>query len=168
MLIFDILKKDHDAIKHVLTALSALNPSDVKWHSTLILQLRELVIPHSRAEEDVFYDAIHLNDKAKNVALHGYQEHLTIEYILRNLILQDKIDYDWSSTVKELKAVIENHLSEEENAIFPIAEILFSEDELRLMGKDFLRLKNEFLQELRGDSRPDHFKSQNAHLRTIS
>lgn len=167
MLIYDILKKDHDKIKSLLTELIILDEGDEKWYSALIVQLREQIIPHSRAEEDVFYDAIHLHAKAKNVALHGYQEHLMIEYSLRTLLSKDKVDFDWKSTVMELKNIIENHLIEEENALFPIAKILFTDDEARMMGKDFLRLRSEFLQEIRGVSGPDKMLSNSQYSHSI-
>ncbi len=147
MLIYDILKRDHDRIKFLLTELAELTEDDVKWHSVLISQLQEALIPHSKAEENAFYDAIHAKNKAKNIALHGYQEHLSIEYLLRTVHLKDRSDQDWKSNLLQLKAAVEHHISDEENAIFPLAQQLFSEQEAYLMGQKFTQLRDIFKQE---------------------
>ena len=144
MLIYDILKRDHDRIKFLLTEISELSADDVKWHSILITQLQQALIPHSKAEEDIFYDGVHRKDKGKHIAMHGYQEHLSMEYLLRTLALKDRQDRDWKETALQLKTAVEHHISDEENALFPLAQQLFSDQEAYLMGQDFVRLRDEF------------------------
>lgn len=150
MLIYEILKQEHDRIKFLLTEIAELTVDDVKWHNALITQLRDALIPHSKAEEDSFYDAIHAKDKAKNIALHGYHEHLSAEYLLRTLSLKDRLDQDWKSVAMQLKSAVENHISDEENAIFPIARQVFTEQSAYSIGQQFLRLRDEYRLELSG------------------
>ena len=151
MLIYDILKRDHDRVKFLLTEITELTLDDVQWHSALITQLQQALVPHSTAEEDVFYDAFHTKDKGKNIAVHGYQEHLSIEYLLRTLSLKDRQDLDWKETALQLKTAVEHHISDEENALFPLAQQLFSDQEAYLMGQEFIRLRDEFSK----DQRPE-------------
>lgn len=166
MLIYDVLKKDHDRIKFLLSEIAELTEDDVKWHSSLISQLQAALVPHSKAEEESFYDAIHMKDKGKNIALRGYQEHLSAEYLLRTLRLKDRLDQDWKSTALQLKTVIEHHISDEENAIFPLAQTLFTDEEAYLMGLEFVRLRAEFRKEpwelIRPDQPQHHQQSEDS------
>ncbi len=147
MLIYEALKTDHDKLKEMLNELVQLTESDNERRHALIYQIHDELVPHSRAEESVFYNSLRAIDSAKEVALHGFEEHIEAEALLRTLQAKDKIDADWKATAKKLKTALEHHISEEEGRIFNVAQQLFTQEEAQMMGQAFEQLKPEVREE---------------------
>jgi hemerythrin superfamily protein len=141
MLIYDALKKDHDEVKGLLSQLLSLSEDDDDGREMLVKQIRDALIPHSRAEESVFYNSLRLFDSAKDEAMHGYKEHMEAEGLLRMLQIRDKIDAEWRETARKLKAALEHHIADEEGPIFSKAKGLFTLEEAEMMGQSFENLK---------------------------
>lgn len=147
MKIYEALKKDHDQLKEHLQQLIALNENDESAREILVRQIRDDLIPHSRAEESVFYNSLRAFDSAKEIAMHSYKEHMEAEVLLRMLQLRDKVDADWKETAIKLKTALEHHIQEEEGTIFRIAQGLFTDTEAEMMAQSFERLKPEVKEE---------------------
>jgi hemerythrin superfamily protein len=147
MLIYEALKKDHVNIRRLLDELVALSPNDKDKHHKLIQEIHDELVPHARAEESVFYNSLRAIDQAKDIAMHGFQEHMEAETLLRTLKSKDKRDTDWKSTAQKLQKVVDSHIQEEETRIFNVAQQLFTEDEARMMAEAFEQLKPEVSEE---------------------
>ena len=147
MLIYDALKTDHDKVKQLLNELVQLDETGEDRRHQLITQIHDELIPHSRAEESVFYNSLRAIDSAKDIALHGFEEHMEAEALLRTLQAKDKIDADWKATAQKLKKAIEHHISEEEGRIFNVAQQLFTQEEAQMMAQAFEQLKPEVREE---------------------
>lgn len=147
MLIYEALKKDHDTVRQLLNELVMLGENDEQRRHSLIEQIRDELVPHARAEESVFYNSLRAIDSAKDVVMHGYQEHMEAETFLRTLQLKDKIDADWKATAQKLKKAVEHHIQEEEGKIFTVAQQLFTQEEAQMMGEAFEQLKPEVKEE---------------------
>jgi hemerythrin superfamily protein len=143
MQIYEALKKDHEKVKQLLKELVELSDDSGKRAGQIILDIRDELIPHSRAEENVFYNTLRGIDTAKKIALHGYQEHIEAETLLRLLQVKDFFSTDWRATALKLKEAIEHHIEEEEGEIFSAAKQLFTEDEAEAIGETFEKLKPE-------------------------
>lgn len=143
MLIYDALKKDHDTVKGLLAQLVNLQKGDESRRHDLIEQIRDELIPHSRAEEYVFYNSLRAIDAAKDIVMHGYQEHMEAETMLRMLQVRDTIDLEWKDTALKLKKALEHHIAEEEGRIFSVAKQLFTDVEAQSMAEAFESLKPE-------------------------
>lgn len=141
MNIFEALKKDHEEIKFLLGQLVALDSNDSEGKATIIQEIRNELIPHSRAEESVFYNSLRALHTGSDEVMHGYREHIEAEVLLRALQVEEKIDMDWKSTAKKLKQALEHHIEEEENQIFAIAQKAFQPEEVQTLGKLFLESK---------------------------
>jgi hemerythrin-like domain-containing protein len=144
MQIYETLKKDHDEVREMLTQLIGLGaeaPAEVR--NGLIAEIRDALVPHSRAEEAVFYNSLRAVEKAAGLVMHGYQEHLEAEGLLRALQVTGKIDAGWLATAEKLKAALEHHIAEEEGKIFTAARQVFTTEEAEMMGEAFEKLKPE-------------------------
>lgn len=126
MNIYESLKADHEKVKGLLSRLVTLGEGDEKEFSSLVEQIRDDLIPHSRAEEAVFYNSIRAVNTAKDLVWHGYEEHMMAESMLRTLQAGDKVDVHLLSIAKKLKAALEHHIEEEEGKIFSAAQHLFT------------------------------------------
>ncbi|MBC7741214.1 MAG: hemerythrin domain-containing protein [Bdellovibrionaceae bacterium] len=147
MQIYEALKKDHEEVKQLLNQLLSLPDNDEKQHGPLIAKIRDALIPHSRAEEAVFYNSFRLIDASKKLGMHGYSEHLAAESLLRTLQVKGKIDADWKVTARELKAALEHHIAEEESEMFTAGRALFTNEEADAMGEAFEKMKPEIKEE---------------------
>jgi hemerythrin-like domain-containing protein len=143
MQIYQALQNDHRKVEKLLEQLVRLNANNSENRSDLIQQIRDELIPHSRAEECVFYNSLREIDLAKDTVMHGYQEHMEAETLLRLLQIRDSIDTEWKATANKLKDAIEHHIEEEEGKIFSIARQLFTDEEATMMAEAFEKLKPE-------------------------
>ena len=143
-LIYDVLKKDHETVKGLLSQLVALPAdTDAEAREELINEIRNELVPHARAEEAVFYNSLRQIEGAKDVVMHGYEEHVMAETLLRTLQVADKIDAGWRQTAKKLQSALEHHIEEEEGKIFDTARQVLIDEEARLMAQAFEQMKPE-------------------------
>lgn len=144
MEIYEALIKDHDKVKGLLSKLIKSEGGNFR---DLVSQIRDELIPHSRAEEAVFYNSIREVKPAKDVVMHGYAEHVAAEGLLRTLQAVKVFDTAAMTVAKKLKETYENHIASEENEIFKAAKELFSHDEAEQMCKAFEKMKPEIKNE---------------------
>lgn len=140
MEIYEALKKDHEQIKVLLNDLVTLNDDD-EYRYVLIEKIRNALIPHSRAEESVFYNALRAVNADKKVVYHGFQEHLEAETLLRTLQVMDKMKMGWRPIAEKFREVVLHHIKDEESEIFNEARQAFSPDEATVMCEAFEQLK---------------------------
>jgi len=142
MQIYDILKNDHDQIKDILNDLVAIQ-DDSPRRKDLTAQLRDILVPHSRAEERVLYNSMREEEEGKGKAMHGYAEHMAAEGLLRSLQVMELGTVGWKPIAQKLKDELDHHIAEEETEIFAEAKLIFSDQEATEMGAAFQKLKTE-------------------------
>ncbi len=140
--IYQNLKKDHDEVKSLLAELTTLNDDDDYRH-TLIERIASELVPHSRAEEAVFYNTIRASDADSGLVMHSFKEHMEAESLLRILQTKDKTKLDWKKTANKLKEALEHHIQEEESKVFSLAQNILTNQEAEQVGEAFLKLKGE-------------------------
>ncbi len=141
MLIYEALKKDHQTLKKHLRRLVAIKQENAEKRHQIIKSIRDELVPHSRAEEAVFYNTLRPLVKAKLLVSDAYQEHLAAEALLRTLQVRDQIDSRWKQVARKLKSALEHHIKDEEGKIFTAAKQLFTHQEAKMMGEAFLKIK---------------------------
>jgi ATP-dependent exoDNAse (exonuclease V) beta subunit len=146
MEIYEALKKDHEAVKDLLDELVALQTDD-EYRYVLIEEIRDHLIPHSRAEESVFYNSLRAVNADKKVVFHGFQEHLEAETLLRTIQVMDKVNLEWKAVAIKLRDAVNHHIQEEESEIFDEARNAFTTEEAIAMADAFEQLKPKIQQE---------------------
>lgn len=145
MNIYEALKTDHRKVEVMLAELVRLRENDLDRAKELTQQIKSELIPHSRAEEAVFYNsirAVHV-DKAKSLVWHGYEEHMAAETMLRTLSALEVIDVGWTALARKLQSALIHHIQEEETEIFAAAQHLFTDEEAEIMAEAFEKMKPE-------------------------
>jgi hemerythrin superfamily protein len=142
MQIYDALKQDHDQIKDILNELMAIQ-DDSPRRKELTSQLRDVLIPHSRAEERVFYNSLREEEESKGKAMHGYAEHAAAETLLRSLQVMEIGTSGWKPIVEKLKNALDHHIAEEETEMFAEARQILTAEEAESMTAAFQKLKAE-------------------------
>lgn len=146
MEIYEALKRDHEEIRLLLDELVDLRDDD-EYRYVLINEIRNHLIPHSRAEESIFYNSLRAVNADKKVVFHGFQEHLEAESLLRTLQLMDKLNMGWKAIAKKLRDSILHHVQDEESEVFTEARQAFTKEEAMAMCEAFEQLKPKIEQE---------------------
>jgi len=141
-----LLEKDHAEVKDLLHGLVDGEPG--RSRKRLLETLKTNLTAHSRAEEQVVYDAL-IRARAKFdvhvLAEEGYVEHGSVDDLLVRISRLEVGTDLWQAHAKVIREQLEAHIAEEQNEMFAQLGDLFSRDELIAMGRDFLRLKARVL-----------------------
>jgi hemerythrin superfamily protein len=145
MNIYQILKKDHKKVENLLNQLVEYSEADKDEWKSCLDQIRDELIPHARAEEALFYNAIREttsgNNSGSDEVRHGYLEHAMAETDLRTLQAMKAIDVNWTRLAKKLRNDILHHVETEESKLFSEGQKLFTEEEAKMIGRAFEALK---------------------------
>jgi hemerythrin-like domain-containing protein len=143
MTIYEALKKDHREVLEMFDTLIAGEDADTH----LIEEIRDALIPHSRAEEAVFYNSIRAVDADSGKVMHSYAEHIAAEALLRTLQVEGKLNTGWKTTAKKLKDALSHHIAEEESYVFALAQKIFTDEEAVKIGEAFQKMKPKVKEE---------------------
>lgn len=106
----------------------------------MVRQIKAALIPHTKAEEKVVYDAI-VALKDKEAQTHGQEGYLEHECAAKTLQRLEKIDNPTSpehkAASKVLKELVEHHIEEEESSIWGDVKQNFDDAERRRMNVAF-------------------------------
>ena len=140
--VLDTLKGEHNAVKALLQELEEANGKTQRRQ--LVERIAAALVPHSKAEEKVVYDAIlALRDKPAQVDGHeGYLEHELAAKTLQQLEkITDADSAEHRAAGKVLKELLTHHIKEEEANVWKDVKANFSDDDRRQMNVRFLAAK---------------------------
>jgi hemerythrin superfamily protein len=138
--IYEELANDHNKLKPLLGKLVSATENDANTKH-LLDQIHNLLIPHSRAEEAVFYNSLKEDREGKELVDHSFAEHMQAEAILRTLQGLDKINVEWTTAAKRLRESILHHIEDEEDRVFPGAKLIIFDKEAVQLAEAFRRAK---------------------------
>ncbi len=141
MTILDVLKNDHDRMKALCNRLINNIDSDAEKRSEIIRHIRMELIPHSRAEEAVFYNKLRAADAPTEQVYDGFKEHAEAEALLYALEAMDTVHIDYKAVARKLNDALLHHIEEEETVLFAEAKQTFSKKEGEAMAKEFKEMK---------------------------
>ena len=106
-------------------------------------ELANSLAAHMAIEQESFYPAV--RQIKEDLILESYEEHAIAELALKRLLATDPEDISFKARVTTLKELIQHHVEEEEEELFPKVEEAVDEKRLMELGKE---LKAEFEQRL--------------------
>jgi hemerythrin superfamily protein len=140
--ILDTLKKEHEEVKKLLSDLQDAETSAQR--KSLVVKIKAALLPHTKAEEKVVYDAIiAVRDKKAQMDGHeGYLEHEWAAKTLQRLeAMSNAATPEHKAAGKVLKELVEHHVREEENNVWSDVKDHFSEEDRKAMNVSFLAAK---------------------------
>jgi hemerythrin-like domain-containing protein len=96
-------------------------------------ELANSLAAHMAIEQDIFYPAIKEVDS--DLVNESYEEHSVAEIALKRLLATDPEDEAFQARVTTLEELIEHHVKEEEEELFPEVEKALGEATLANLGK---------------------------------
>ena len=146
----DLLIEDHETLKDILTRLSDSTERAVKTRTELLQKLEMEVSIHTQIEEQILYPAYkEAGGKEELRMFHeAKEEHRTVDaLVLPDLKATDPASYEFTGRVKVCKELLEHHIEEEEEEMFPQARELFDKSKLEEMGQQMAELKTRLKKE---------------------
>jgi hemerythrin superfamily protein len=144
--IFDLLARDHRNVRALLDEIEGAE--DDRQRQALFSRLVDEVEAHSQAEDDVFYTTIEATGDLADKIDEARQEHDQVEAALEELDGLPVTGDDWLEKVREIRHLIEHHVAEEEEQIFPLARPVLGDPEAMRLGKEFLRARRLVTEEV--------------------
>lgn len=136
--IIEELKKHHDEMRKLVAEIKKNKPEK-------FVLLKKHLDVHHELEEDLLLS--HLNTKRgiKDESLESQEEHFVLNILLLDLKDFPKDHYRWMVKFKVFDEILDHHLTEEEEDLFPDAEKKLDKKLLEEMGEKFATLKEKRL-----------------------
>jgi hemerythrin superfamily protein len=139
--ILDTLQTEHDDVQELLERL--VDSESGRGQNALVEQIKRALVPHTKAEEKVVYDAV-LALKGKDAKIdgnEGYLEHGLADQTLKKLDKLTANTPEFKAAAKVLKELVDHHVQEEERNIWAQVRENFSAEAREQMNRDFLMAK---------------------------
>ncbi len=146
----DLLVNDHRTVKKLLEELSATTTRGVKTRESLVEKIGALLKAHTMIEEEIFYPAFKQagDEDAAKMYFEAVEEHRAAgELVLPDLLETDADGESFAGRAKVLKELVEHHVQDEERDMFPKAKKLLDEDQLKELGEQMFKRKQELLKD---------------------
>ena len=131
---FDALKAEHALTLAIFDKIEATDDSQTTMRSHLLAKLKYALTKHALEEENVVYPALRQANFATD-ADHLGEEHGYVKTYLYELETLPNDSPEWLARVRDFRQMIEGHMREEENEIFPrFHEMLSEEQSARITG----------------------------------
>jgi hemerythrin-like domain-containing protein len=132
-----LLENQHRKIEALLKKLE----SGVTDHAAVLQELANSLAGHMAIEQDIFYPAVkRVNDDLVN---ESYEEHALAEVALKRLLATDPEDDEFRARAIALKDLIQHHVGEEEDELFPAVHQAFEKEVLEQLGQTMQRRYDE-------------------------
>jgi hypothetical protein len=139
--IYTRLHNDHEAVADILRRLMQTDATHTAQRQALFTELKNNLSQHSEAENEIFYAPLLTHSDTRDLIRDGQEEHQRIETLLEELERMEKGDALWGARVHTLKGVVEHHVHEEEEKIFPKARHIFTTQRAEELGQQFEQAK---------------------------
>jgi hemerythrin superfamily protein len=139
MNIYEILKDEHREVSKLIEQAKDAAGAE---RDELVEQILEALTLHTAAEEDVFYDRVASSKALHEMIGEAKEEHLAIARLLSDLtgsLDDDELD----AKLEVLGELLEHHIEEEEDELFPTAEGIIDDAAAEAIGGQFLARKEE-------------------------
>ncbi|MDB5699616.1 MAG: hemerythrin protein [Alphaproteobacteria bacterium] len=134
----EALKAEHQMTLAIFDKIEATEDAQTMMRSHLLAKLKYALTKHALQEENVIYPALREAGETAEAdqlnADHGY-----VKTYLYELETMDKNEPNWLMRVGDFRTMIEEHMREEENDVFPRFRALLSEQK----NKELTSLMNK-------------------------
>ncbi len=123
-----LLKQQHREVEKLFsTALKTENPNTRR---KAMDDIAAALTHHTAIEETIFYPAVRElgTQKAEDMVGEAYEEHHVVKLVLAELPDVDPAADNFEYKMTVLKELVEHHVEEEEDEMFPMAEKRLGED----------------------------------------
>ena len=125
---FDALKTEHELTLAIFDKIETTDDSQTGQRTALLAKLKYALSKHAIQEEMVVYPALRQANHTSD-ADHLSEDHGYVKTYLYELETMPKDSPEWLARVRDFRQMIEGHIREEENEIFPRFRETLSEEQ---------------------------------------
>ena len=133
-----LLKADHKKVRGLLSDFEDTSNRATTQREELLQTIeRELKI-HTRIEEEIFYPAFREaaeKQDDKRLFYEALEEHHVVDLVLAELPQVDPAADTFEAKITVLRELIEHHVEEEQDEIFPMAEKKLGKERIAELGE---------------------------------
>lgn len=126
----DLLEQQHRKVKALFKKLEN-GRGDA---GALLQELADDLSAHMAIEHELFYPAVIGLDEV--MVNESFEEHALGEIALKRLLAADPAEQGFKAKVTAVRELIEHHVQEEEEELFPKVEKAVDDDRLKALGKE--------------------------------
>lgn len=124
----EVLKTEHAMTLAIFDKIEATDDSQTSQRSALLAKLKYALSKHAIQEEMVVYPALRQANQAAD-ADHLSEDHGYVKTYLYELETMPKDSPEWLARVSDFRQMVEGHIREEEEEIFPRFRAMLSEEQ---------------------------------------
>lgn len=144
--VFEILVEQHrQALELLRRAGSTANPTRRREYWA---EARRRLISHERAEEQVVYSMLETRADAQNLLDQHGDQAVELELTVAELDAVDLDSDEWIGKLRDVMAMVDDHVRDEENDFFPRAQRLLGENLARELEHPYASAQREILHSL--------------------
>lgn len=130
----ELLTAQHREVEQLFAEIEALDEKAYKKKESTFKIIAEKLTMHAKLEEKLFYPEIKSHEKT--ATLEAYEEHSVVKDLIKR-IARTKVQHEsWPAKVKFLKEIVQHHVEEEEDELFPAWEESSTFEELERVGRE--------------------------------
>lgn len=139
--VIDVLKHDHRTVEDLFAKIEKARGSARK--TKIFKTLREEFMKHAEAEEQILYPRMKEIYDLRDFSFEADEEHALAKYLFNEIETIEAGSEVWDAKCTVLKELIEHHVEEEEDEIFPKLKKHLEKDELYALGDDIKVYKEQ-------------------------
>lgn len=143
MNLYIMLHQDHEKAKSLFEQLQAAGEDEESLRERLFSALYREMDLHAEAEERFFYNRLKNNDATRDWVSASLAEHKIMKKTLRELDAEDKGTTEWTVKCARLREMAEDHVTDEEEKLFPLAQKVIEDEEAAGIAEDIDSFKEE-------------------------
>jgi len=137
-----LLKKDHAAVKKLLTDFVRTTPRAARKRQRLMDKIAKELEIHSKIEEEIFYPAVKEVPEGRSLVKEAQSEHKEVDSLVAAAQGMTMESGEVVEKVSEIREAVVHHATEEETEMFPVAEAGLGE-RLAELGVEMAARKRE-------------------------
>ncbi len=118
---------------------------EIKTDPSRFILLKKHLDVHHELEEDLLLSKLNVRKEINDVSLESQEEHFVLNILLLDLADFPKDNSRWMVKFKVFEEILEDHLSEEEDDLFPEVDNIITKEEQATLGAQFVELKDRRL-----------------------
>ena len=141
----ELITHDHKRIRSLLEKVKTACSGSREQHCLKVFKtLKAFLMAHIKAEEYSLYEMFE-DDRSiggpglKEQVFRAYEQHDLIEFLLKDMGQAEEISPQWRAQLTILDEMLARHFREEEQRFLSEISKLIEEDDLKEMGKFYLR-----------------------------
>ncbi len=131
----DVLKKQHREVEKLFK--QAQKTDDAGERRELCDTIGAKLKVHTTIEEEIFYPAFKEvgTKKAEEMTMEAIEEHHVVDLVLAELPQVDPEADTFEAKIKVLSELVDHHVQEEQDEMFPMAEKKLGDEKLKELGE---------------------------------